>query len=348
LTVNVDRNGLRLDRSSGGLVAGLEGPHTARDSTWVGWPGELPRLRTGQRREIASKLASERLVPVYLTKAEVQGFYEDVANSAIWPVFHYRTDLLPLHPQGWDIFRRVSEFFAGAVSGWYSSGDTIWVHDYHLILVPGLLRQSIPRAKIGFFLHIPFPAFEVFRVLPWREDILRGMLAANLVGFHTEADVEHFLDCARRLLGATTSPGVVSLDGHGTAVGAFPLGVDTKSWQRLSDSPEVLNRVAEIRQETGGRKILVGIDRLDYSKGLRHRMTSMEQLFEREPEIAKSVRLIQAVFPSREVIESYASFKRRLDETVGRINGRFSGLAGAPIHVISRNLAPRRFYAKRP
>jgi trehalose 6-phosphate synthase/phosphatase len=345
VTATYERGRLQLERSSGGLAAGLIGPHEEGDGKWVGWPGDLPRLSKAQRKELETQLAKRRVEPVYLSRADVKGFYEEVANGVLWPVFHYRIDQLEMYPQGWPAFVKVSEAFARATAAAYKPGDAVWIHDYHLVLVPGYVRRSLLDAPIGFFLHIPFPAPAVFRVIPWRREILEGMLGADVVGFHTQSDVDHFIAACGEVLHAETAAGVVTFGGRRTRVAAFPLGIDTQFWQEISQRRDVIERADEIRQGMNGRKLLLGIDRLDYTKGLRHRLTALEILFERSPETAQKVCLIQVVFPSREGIESYAAFKRRVDEMVGRINGRFSTTSEAPIRVLSRNLTPEEVSA---
>ncbi|MPZ48724.1 MAG: hypothetical protein GEU75_05320 [Dehalococcoidia bacterium] len=340
VTVRVDGQELRLDRSSGGLVAGLAGPHDEFEGTWIGWPGELPRLSAAQRRQLEAQLADIRVVPVYLNRRDIKGFYEDIANSSLWPVLHYRIDQLPLHPTGWDVYAKVNEAFARAVAEAHEPGDRVWVHDYHLTLVPSLVRQALPDARIGFFLHVPFPVPEVFAVLPWRREILEGLLGADLVGFHTTLDANHFIESCRRILKVTPTNDIVMHQDRPVRAGAFPLGIDTHFWSSLATRPDVMEHATEIRSETQNRKILVGIDRLDYTKGLPSRLTAIELLFQADPDLARRLRLIQVIFPSREAIESYASLKRRVDEIVGRINGRYGTTADAPIRVLNRNMQP--------
>ncbi len=340
VTVRFEDHGVKLERSGGGLVSGLMGPHD-EGGTWVGWPGELPRMSATQRTALDAALRERRLAPVYLSRSDVKGFYEDVANSVLWPVLHYRLDQLPMNPSAsWPTYRKVNEAFARAAVEAYKPGDSIWVHDYHLMLAPGMIRKALPDARIGFFLHIPFAAPDVFRVVPWRAEILEGLLAADLVGFHTPTDAEHFIDSCRRVLKLDGGRDVVIQPDHVTRVMPFPLGIDTTFWADLANDKTVMARAADIRAEAGARKLLVGIDRLDYTKGILRRLTALELLFQQDPELAKRVRLIQVVFPSREAVESYASLKRRVDEQVGRINGKYGSLWDAPIRVLNRNVTP--------
>jgi trehalose 6-phosphate synthase/phosphatase len=337
VTARVEKGELELTRSSGGLASGLKGAHE-KDSYWIGWPGELPRLTKQLQSELDDALEEMRIVPVYLERSDVKGFYEDVSNGMLWPVLHYRIDQLPLHPKGWDTYERVSGAFAEAVIAAYQPGDTIWIHDYHLLLVPGLVRKALPDAKIGFFLHIPFPAPDVFRVLPWCRQILESLLACDLVGFHVQDYAEHFQDACRIVLGADQGEGTITHQGRTATVGAFPLGIDTQFWPELAASDEVQSKAAAIRAEAAGHALIVGVDRLDYTKGLLRRLLAVEQLFQDEPSLAQKVRLIQVVFPSREALEFYSSLRRRIEEAVGRINSRYGTISDVPVHLLSRNL----------
>jgi trehalose 6-phosphate synthase/phosphatase len=337
--VRAERGGFTLERSSGGLASGLGGLHDEMEGSWIGWPGETPRITAEQRRELEASLSELRIVPVYMTRREVKGFYEDVANEVLWPVLHYRLDQMPLKPTGWSTYRKVNERFAAAVVAAYQPGDTVWVHDYQLVLVPQLVRREVPEARIGFFLHVPFPSADVFGVVPWREEILEGLLGADLVGFHTPEFARHFLDACHQLLGLRVSAHAVERRERHTAVGAFPLGIDTQLWSEMAVRPDVVARAAQIRAEAQGRKLLVGMDRLDYTKGLLRRFVALEILFQSEPALAQRLKLIQVIVPSREGIEYYASLKRRVDEVIGRINGRYGTTADAPVRVLNRNLS---------
>ena len=340
VTAHVVDGEVTLERSSGGLASGLAGPHERSGGIWIGWPGDLPRMSFAQRQTLEESLKKQRIQPVYLNRADVKGFYDEVSNGVLWPVLHYRLDQLPLHPVGWAEYRRVSEVFAQAAVAAYEPGDVIWVHDYHLFLVPGLIREALPEAKIGFFLHVPFPSPDVFAVVPWRREILESVLAADLIGFHVSDYVKHFREACEDLLGLETTEKGVIFRGREARVDAFPLGIDVKFWRDLARRPDVIARVAEIRSQAPGRMILTGIDRLDYTKGILRRMVALELLFRADPSLAERLRLIQVVVPSREAIEPYSALKRRIDEIVGRINGNYGTTADAPIRMLSRNLAP--------
>jgi trehalose 6-phosphate synthase/phosphatase len=336
VTVQFKGQEMTLGQSGGGLATGLKGARSRRGSMWIGWPGELPS-GSQVRAELEHELSKQSLQPVYLNRAEQKGFYEDYSNAAVWPVFHDLVDQLPLQIAGWDMYRQVNEKFADAVASTYHEGDVIWVNDYHLMLAPQLLRERLPRARIGFFLHIPFPATEIFRVLPQRAQILEGLLGADLIGFHTQVFTDSFLATTRDILGERVTSSSVRLRGRTVRVGAFPMGIDAETWENRARSTPVAKQVLSMMQDAGKRKIVVGIDRLDYTKGLPRRIAAIEALLQRDPAIAEKVRFIQVTFPSRERIESYAGLRRQLNEMVGRINSSYGSPRSQPIHLVMRN-----------
>jgi trehalose 6-phosphate synthase/phosphatase len=272
-------------------------------------------------------------------------YYEDVSNSVLWPVFHYRLDALPLEPSGWETYRKVNERFARKAADCYRPGDIAWIHDYQLLLAPGMLRDLSPTARIGFFLHIPFPSSEVFSVLPWREEILEGLLGADLLGFHTAAYLRHFVTSLRRVLGVDATTEGARYRGHTTRFGVFPIGIDAEGWARLGDDQGVIERAAELKADAGGQQILLGIDRLDYTKGIPRRLLALDRMLAHEPSLRGAVRLIQASVPSRENVESYAAFRRSVDELVGRINAEWGTETWVPIHHLYRPLDDREIAA---
>src|SRR5580700_1301248 len=192
ITVRREARELRVERGGGGLVTGLRGPHERSEGVWIGWPGDVSNLDDAQERTLSSLLDEMRCLPVYLTAEEVSGYYDGFSNGVLWPLFHYLLDRIPSHSQDWEVYRVVNEKFADRVARVHRPGDLVWVHDYQLALVPQMLRARIPNVRIGYFLHIPFPATEVLRTLPWREPMLEGMLGADLLGFHTFTYRSHF------------------------------------------------------------------------------------------------------------------------------------------------------------
>ena len=245
----------------------------------------------------------------------------------------------------WKTYVEVNQRFAEVVADKYQEGDLIWVHDYQLTLLPTMLRRLIPTARIGFFLHIPFPSSGVFRILPWRTQILKGILGADLIGFHTYSYIRHFIRALLVILGVESEGKIVSYGDRKVILGVFPMGVDTAKFGRLANEKNVLERVAEIQQECRGQKLIVGVDRLDYIKGLPRRMLAVDRLLEREPSLRGKVRMIQVVVPSRTKVDSYKQYQKKLDELVGRINGAYATVNSVPIHYLYRSVSQTELVA---
>jgi trehalose 6-phosphate synthase/phosphatase len=345
VTVKHERGEVSVARSSGGLATGLRGPHEQSGGLWIGWPGDVSRMSEPERLKLDAHLEQLRCVPVHLSGVEVSRYYDGFSNAVLWPLFHYLLDRIPPHSQEWEVYRAVNEKFADAIASVWRPGDLVWIHDYQLTLVPRMLRQRIHAATIGFFLHIPFPASEVLRILPWREQILEGMLGADLIGFHTFTYRSHFASSVLRILGISTPGDRVFFDGREIRLGVFPIGVDAQTFGKLAEDPEVLAEVATIRGDARGQHILLGIDRLDYTKGIPRRLLAFERLLEREPHWRDKVRLVQVAVPSRDKVPSYQEFRRTVHELVGRINGAFSSVDWVPIHYVHRSLTEKHVVA---
>jgi trehalose 6-phosphate synthase/phosphatase len=326
----------RVARSPGGLATGLAGPHESSEGLWVGWPGDLSALTPEQRERVEAELEAQRLVPVDLTAEEVSGYYEGFSNRVLWPLFHYLLDHIPLEAMQWEIYRRVNARFADAVAERASPDDTIWVQDYQLCLVPALLRERLPGARIGFFLHIPFPTSEVLQALPWRDELLRGLLGADLVGFHTSLYARQCGMALRRLLGLHADGDRVLYQGRSVRLGAYPMGIDAEGFARAAERDEVVARAQELRREAGGARLLFGIDRLDYTKGIRRRLLALDRLLERAPELRGQVTLVQIAVPSRTSIAEYDEFRQDVDEVVGRLNGAHGTTSWSPVRYLYR------------
>jgi trehalose 6-phosphate synthase/phosphatase len=346
VTVKVERGEVGVVPSAGGLATGLRGPHQQSGGLWIGWPGDVARLTESQRENLDAKMAELRCVPVYLSGAEVSRYYDGFSNAVLWPLFHYLLDRIPPTSQEWEVYRAVNEKFADAIARVWRPGDLVWVHDYQLALVPRMLRARLPGATIGYFLHIPFPASEVLRILPWREQIIEGMLGADLVGFHTFTYRSHFASSVLRILGISTQgEDRVFVDGREIRLGVFPIGVDAQTFSNLAEDPGVLEEVESIRRNAKGERILLGVDRLDYTKGIPRRLLAYERLLEREPHRRGKVRLVQVAVPSRDKVPSYQAFRREVNEMVGRINGAFSTVDWVPIHYVYRSLPEKHVVA---
>jgi trehalose 6-phosphate synthase/phosphatase len=329
---------VRFTRSPGGLVAALDPVLQERGGTWVGWPGvarEDAEAAGGLTLPDGGRVTYR---PVPLSDHEVSSYYGGFSNRTLWPLFHYFVGRTRIDGATWRAYERVNERFAEVAAADLPDGALVWVHDYQLLLVPHHLRRLAPGSRLAFFMHIPFPAADVFRVLPWSRSLLRGMLAADLIGFHVPAFAEHFLMCAERLLGCEIdwAAGLVRFEGRDVSVQAHAIGIDAARLERLTAGaksavpPEAPGRPAEI----------LGVDRLDYTKGIYERLLAVERLFERHPDYRRRVVFTQLLVQSRERVAEYGQLKREIDETVGRINGRFAEPGWSPIRYLVRSLPP--------
>ena len=337
ITVSDGAGGLDIQRSPGGLATGLAGPHDAGNGLWIGWAGLATTPGDELHASLERELRPMRLIPVPLSADELQRYYEGFSNGVLWPLFHHLGEQVPLQVMDWEAYHTVNRRFADAVIAEYQPGDRIWVHDYQLMLVPAMLRERLPDARIGFFLHIPFPASEIFRTLPHRSDLLEGLLGADLVGFHTGAYLRNFGTALTQLLGSEPAIDRVEWKGRRVRLGAFPMGVDAARLAAVADSERIRQLVHELRGESPVR-LLVGIDRLDYTKGIPRRLLAYEELLSRHPELHEHVRLIQVSVPSRTGVDAYQEFRQMVDGMVGRIQGRFGTPRWMPVHYIYRSL----------
>lgn len=335
VTVSAAHGEAVVSPSMGGLATGLRGPFERSQGLWIGWPGDLSRLGDATRAAALEQLDALRTVPVELTGEEVRAYYEDFANGVLWPVFHYLLDRIPLRSTGWDVYRRVNAKFADAVAAHHRPGDVVWVHDYQLLLLPGLLRERLPDARIGFFLHIPFPAQELFLRLPWRAELVDGLLGADVVGFQTAVGADNFRLVARRLLGARLEPRAVVLDGHRTRIGTFPVGIDAARVHEIAARPSTIARAEAIRAELGRpRTVLLGVDRLDYTKGIEVRLRAYRALLEAGRIDPATTVFVQIAQPSRDEAPGYAETRTLVEQMAGSINGDFGSLAAATVKYV--------------
>lgn len=340
--------GWGLKPGSGGLVSALAPVLSHRGGLWIGWPG-LPLEPGGSWEAVLSAGYRERgyeLVPVLLSDEEVKKFYEGFSNAILWPLFHDLLGQCNFDPSFWYSYLEVNERFAASVIEHSRDEDFIWVQDYQLIHVAEQARRRRETARIGFFLHIPFPPLDILLKLPWRGEILKALLAYDLLGFQTPRDSRNFLTCIENLLpeveirngGPITE---VRLGSRAVKVGAFPIGIDFKSWADAAGSEEVARRIVELRGRMGPREIIVGIDRLDYTKGLIERLKAFRNALQRYPELREQAILFQVVVPSREGVPEYQALKGEIEQLVGEINGEFSTAGWVPVHYQYKSLTRR-------
>lgn len=340
LPVSVQRqeDSLQFTPSAGGLATGLGSIYKKGNNLWIGWPGIYVDQQE-EEQEIITKLKSENMSPVFLSQQDIEEFYEGFSNSTIWPLFHYFTKYVEYHYDFWEAYKKVNQIFCEAVLQQAEAGDTIWIHDYQLLLLPSMIREKMPEVSIGFFQHIPFPSYEIFRILPWRAEILQGMTGADLIGFHTYDDVRHFLSSVSRILGVDNKMGQLRIEDRICGVESFPMGIDYEKYAQGVHSPETLKEIEYYREAMGHQRLIISIDRLDYSKGIPERLKAMDKFFELHPEYREKVSLILVLVPSREYVKLYKKLKVEIDELVGRINGKYGNIGWVPVHYFYRSFS---------
>ncbi len=329
-------------RSPGGLVSAMEGAMADRDAAWVGWAGEPGPSPEPFRQGNLS------VHPVSLGSVEVEEYYEGFSNDTLWPIYHDVIVQATFHRHWWNTYRTVNHRFAQAIAEVAAPGATVWVHDYQLQLVPAMLREIRPDLRIGWFNHIPFPPVELFAQLPWRRALVEGLLGADFLGFQRTADAENFLRSCRRLLGMSTKGDTVTFTPAGgepasrtVRASAIPISVDFRGLSALARTSGVLARAAEIRASLGDPQILMlGVDRLDYTKGIRHRLKAYEELLRDKALAPPNVTLMQVAMPSRERVDAYRVLRDEVERTVGQINGEYEVLGSTAIHYL-RHSYPR-------
>ncbi len=320
------------ERSPGGLVSALEPVLHRRGGLWIGWDGTAGRAgREFEHQGIHQK-------PVGLTARDVELFYHGFCNRTLWPLYHDAIRTAEFNPRWWEVYEAVNERFARAAARRVAKGRTVWIHDFHLQLVPQFLRNLRPDLRIGFFLHIPFPPEEIFSRLPWRAGIIHGLLGADVVGFQTWKDAQNFSRAARKLGDADGTDSQLTFHGHTVRVNSFPISIDAHEMETFAGSPEVQRRAREIQRRLGVRRIILGVDRLDYTKGIEARLCAYERLLVHGTIRTDKWVMVQVAVPSRETAPEYAQTRRRIEEIVGRINGEYSQPGDVAVHYFRRNL----------
>ncbi|HAA90572.1 MAG TPA: trehalose-6-phosphate synthase [Peptococcaceae bacterium] len=325
--------GLKGERTVGGLVSALEPLMAECGGVWVAWGGRSGEKTKGVRIGVPIGKPRYTLREVVLSPEEIEGYYHAFANRVLWPLCHYFLERCTFRQEDWEIYKAVNEKFATFVLEEALPGDLIWVHDYHLSLVPQLIRHQLPGAQIGFFWHIPFPDVEVFRVLPQARQVLEGLLGSNFIGFHVPSYCLNFLDAVESILGASVDreKGVVDWKGRRVFIKDLPVGVDYQAFSEIARRPDVQKSAQKLRALLGTEFVLLGVDRLDYTKGIKERLQGFELFLESNPQYQGRLTYVQIAVPTRSGIPEYQDLRHQVEEMVGRINGRFGKPGWTPV-----------------
>jgi trehalose 6-phosphate synthase/phosphatase len=336
-------NGPAYASSEGGLATGLNALFERYESLWIGWPGAV--VAEEQKAQVTMDLAARKLAPVFLNATEIADYYEGFSNETIWPLFHYFPSYSGFAPEFFNSYASVNQKFADEILKIARKDDIIWIHDYQLMLVPQMVRKALPDVTIGYFLHIPVPAYPIFMALPWRREILEGLMGADVIGFQTYDDVHHFTDSANRILDLNFVGNEVKTGDRTVLAHAFPISIDYEKFLELAKSPEVVSEVASIRSLLNGNCLAISVDRLDYSKGIVQRLRAYELFLEQHPEWRERISYVHLVVPSRDTVRNYKELKEEMDRLISSINGKYATLNWQPIRHFYRSIQPSKLAA---
>jgi trehalose 6-phosphate synthase len=339
--------GIRYVKGSGGLVTALDPILRLSNGLWIGWDGGAGSTMKGITVSDAEGEGSYQLRFVELTEKEVRHYYSSFSNRTLWPLFHNFVGMIHFSKAHWKTFFKTNAYFGGTILEETSPSDIIWVQDYHLSLVPNFIRYQNPNLKPYFFLHTPFPPYDTFRMLPWCKPILEGILGSEKIGFHLRSYADNFFDCVERISNAHVDRewGLIELADRRVKVGAHPISIDYDAFHNLALTKRVIRRAEKHRSRIGDRVVILGVDRLDYTKGIKERLLAVERFLEKHSKYRNQILFIQVAVPSRTRVDEYRVMKREVDETIGRINGRFTGEGWAPIQYIYRSLSREELVA---
>ena len=334
-------NSFEFTPTSGGLATGMNSVHKGQESLWIGWPGiNHDEIDKNTWDPLKKSLKREGYFPVSLNQKEIEDFYYGLSNKSLWPLFHYFIEFSVFDKEQWKSYEEVNQKFADSVLSNIDEGDTVWIHDYQLLLCPKMIKDVRPDVTIGFFLHIPFPSFEIFRIFPWREPLLEGILGADLIGFHTYDYERHFLSSVKRILKKEVSFNRVIMDTREVVVNTFPMGIDYNKFKNAAqshldmaaDEKTDLKKQLELHKKGADKgKLILSIDRLDYTKGVVNRIKAFELFLTKYPQYLEKIRLVMLTVPSRSSVSDYKRLKKETDEIVGRVNGKFATINWTPI-----------------
>lgn len=321
--------------SEGGLATGLGSIYKEGKNIWIGWPGIS--LEHEEEQEVEKELINRNMRPVFLTEDDVEDFYLGFSNQTLWPAFHYFIHHMRFVDEEWEAYYNANRKFADAVSKWLEPDDIIWVHDYQLMLVPEMIRKQFPNVTIGFFQHIPFPSYEVFRMIPWRKKLLNGVLGADYIGFHTYDDMRHFLSSCHRLAGYSYERNQILVKNRLVEADSLPMGIDYGKYLESATSQLAKAKEISYRDSLGSQELILSMDRLDYSKGIPGRLQAFDKFLEKYPEYQGRVSLFLIVVPSRDQVASYKALKEKVEFLVGHVNGKYGTINYVPVHFYYRS-----------
>ncbi len=344
VSISKRKGKLEIQPSPGGLATALRALHKEKKVIFFGWPGCIPESGKEQRIIESTLREKHKCFPIFLNRSEIDRYYYGFSNRTLWPLFHYFTSYCTFEKPEWEAYQRVNQKFFKKIIQVSTEKDTFWVHDYHLMLLPHLLRTYFPQSDIGFFLHIPFPSSEIFRILPWRNEVLEGLLGSDLVGFHTYEYARHFLSSVLRLKGLEHKFGAVSFGDRIVLADNFPMGVDAQNIMKLLQEESTQKDIRKFQKaiEKKDRKVILSVDRLDYSKGIPHRLQAFESFLSRHPEWREKLVYIMLCVPSRTKVRDYILLKQEVESLVGKINGRFGTPGWMPIFYLYRSFPFQR------
>lgn len=330
----------RGERSSGGLVAAMAPLMQQTRGLWLGWPGDaIPGEPAGRARLMETWEREHGYVAVEIPAKVSRSFYEGYANDTLWPLLHGFPTRVVFAPETWAAYHDANQRFADAVLGRHQQGDLIWAHDYQLMLVPQMIREQVPDARVGFFLHIPFPSSEVFRILPERELLLRGLLGADALAFQTHGHLHNFRRSILQVLGLESQMDSVQVDGRTVRLSALPIGIQSEEWRELTrEDKKVARRRAQLSERHHGRQLIISVDRLDYTKGIPERLRTFRRLLRTSPAWRGKVTLVQVAVPSRERVPAYVDLRSEVSELVGEVNGDFGTPEWQPVVYLRRSI----------
>ncbi len=335
LKIIEENNEYKMVSSPGGLSTGLCSLEMDMPQCWVGWPGL--HLEEGEEKEKFYRLLAEKqYCPVDLSPEQIENYYEGYSNDVLWPLCHYFLSWMHDEYRYWKAYKEVNSLFCDAVMEIIEPDDIVWIHDYHLMLLPQLIREKMPEISIGYFLHIPFPSYELFRILPERAALLNGLLGADLLGFHIYGYARHFISAAFNVLKLDTVLDEIYLDDRVVYANAFPMGIHYEKYYQAMQKPSMKKKAQDLKKNFGKGKLILSVDRLDYSKGILIRLKGFETFLESNPQYKETISLVMIVSPSRDHVSTYIDLKNEIDKTVGNINGKYSTAGWRPVYYFYR------------